>query len=896
MDQLRARRDRTDRTRREKRERQRVVNLRPLDVTHTFKDRVREVQALCDHLTDSSVRLVSVVGRGGMGKTALVSRVLGDLERGVLPVPGEEKRLPIDGILYLSARSTGLGLERIYADVGRMMGEPVASKLDARWADGSMPLTAKIEYLLEAMQDGLYLILLDNLESAMAEDGAIEEGLRLFVERCLTQPSGVRLIVTSREQVKITAAALHTTRNIPLRVGLPEDEAVALLRDLDPQGTLGLRDAPEEDLAGILHEDPTASLSRLLADERIFGEQVVKQLVAAGYSRLGEAERRVIEALAVFDRPVEETSVAYLLHPWWPGLDVRARLHRLVRGYFVSVNRVTGRYSLHPLDRDYAYHQIPDVPDKEPDSYNRRNLELRAADFYASIRKPESEWQAVDDLGPQLAEFEHRVRAGDYDDACRVLEPIDSDYLYLWGHYARLVEMRENLLGRVADPGLQADNLNNLGLACNALGYAERAIEFFEQALVLFREIGDRSWEGAVLGNLGYAYLVLGQFERAIKLFEEALVIAREINDREGEGVWLGSLGDAYHELGQFERTIKFYEQALAIAREMNNRRWEGDSLGGLGHVYRDLGQFEQAIKLYEEALTIAREIGDRRNEGICLGRLGSAYRNLGQIEQVINLYEEALAIAREIGYRRGESIYLDSLGLAYRDLGQFKLAIKLYEEALVIAREIGDRRNEGVRLGSLGRVYHNLGEFERAIKLYEEALAIVHEVGYRRGESHQLLGLGRVLLATGELSGASQHCAEVLALDVPGSSCQAALVLGIALLHQHDLSAGGTFADAAACYQAMLDKTAGLYTPRYALAAALVGQAVCDPRWTKESERADLLAPALVECRRALEITSAPGIVQDALRDLELIRAAGIEGLEPAFELLESAGGGRDV
>jgi len=50
------------------------------------------------------------------------------------------------------------------------------------------------------------------------------------------------------------------------------------------------------------------------------------------------------------------------------------------------------------------------------------------------------------------------------------------------------------------------------------------------------------------------------------------------------------------------------------------------------------------------------------------------------------------------------------------------------------------------------------------------------------------------------------------------------------------------------------------------------------------------LLAPALTEYRRALEITSAPGIIQDALRDLEMIRGAGIEGLEPAFELLEEA------
>jgi len=69
-----------------------------------------------------------------------------------------------------------------------------------------------------------------------------------------------------------------------------------------------------------------------------------------------------------------------------------------------------------------------------------------------------------------------------------------------------------------------------------------------------------------------------------------------------------------------------------------------------------------------------------------------------------------------------------------------------------------------------------------------------------------------------------------------------------------------------------------------------LVGQSVCDPRWSEESKRPNLLAPVLKEYHRALEITAAPGVVQDAIRNLELIQAAGIEGLEPVFELLENA------
>ena len=240
------------------------------------------------------------------------------------------------------------------------------------------------------------------------------------------------------------------------------------------------------------------------------------------------------------------------------------------------------------------------------------------------------------------------------------------------------------------------------------------------------------------------------------------------------------------------------------------------------------------------------------------------------------------------MGYPKGEGACRDWLGLVYRALGQVERAIKLYEEALTISHEIGDRQMEGSVLGNLGRAYYSLRQVERAIELYEQALAIAREIGDRWGESYQLLGLGKALLATGELSEARQHCAEARDLEVPETSYQAALVLGIVLLHQRDTAAAETLADAVARCRGMLDKTAGLYEARYALAAALVGNAVCDPRWAEESEREALLAPALAEYRRALEVCTAAGVVHDTLCDLEMIRAAGVAGLESVFELLE--------
>ena len=95
---------------------------------------------------------------------------------------------------------------------------------------------------------------------------------------------------------------------------------------------------------------------------------------------------------------------------------------------------------------------------------------------------------------------------------------------------------------------------------------------------------------GQLLGTLGLAYARLGQAERAIGFYEQQLVIVREIGDRRGEGNALGNLGIAYADLGQAERAIGFYEQQLAIGREIGDRRGEGNALGNLGTRLRRPG------------------------------------------------------------------------------------------------------------------------------------------------------------------------------------------------------------------------------------------------------------------------------------------------------------------
>jgi tetratricopeptide (TPR) repeat protein len=331
--------------------------------------------------------------------------------------------------------------------------------------------------------------------------------------------------------------------------------------------------------------------------------------------------------------------VDFLLEPFVPGLDVPGILRRLARTNIVSIDRASKTVTLHPIDQDYAYNLLP-----EEGAYSRSALERRAADYYVQLRTSKETWKTVDDLGPQLFEFEHRVRAEDYDDAWGVVELIDTR-LYQWGYYSRLVEMREKLLMKLTNPKARAVNLD----------------------------------------RLGRAYQILGDVKQATRLYKEGLAVAREINDRQRELAIVSHLGTVYRTLGQFERAIEYYQQALDIAREIGDRRGEESQLSRLGRTYRFLGAVKQAIKFQEEALSIAREIGTPWSESVRLSRLGNAYLALGQIRQAIDYYEEALAIVRDIGDPWIESYQLLGLSRALLASGSLREARQHCEEALTL-------------------------------------------------------------------------------------------------------------------------------------------------------------------------------------------------------------------
>jgi CHAT domain-containing protein len=215
----------------------------------------------------------------------------------------------------------------------------------------------------------------------------------------------------------------------------------------------------------------------------------------------------------------------------------------------------------------------------------------------------------------------------------------------------------------------EAERLFDRGNQQYRISQFREALQSWEEALTIYREIGDRQGEADSLGNLGLAYYSLGQYHRAIEFYEQSLVIDLETGYRQGKAASLGNLGLAYDSLGQYNRAIEFHKQLLEIAREIRCRSAESDSLCNLSLAYYSLGEYKQAIEFQKQSLVIERAIKNRSGEAASLCNLGLAYYSLGQYHKAIDFYEQSLVISREIKQRQWQANSLSNLGITYYEI-----------------------------------------------------------------------------------------------------------------------------------------------------------------------------------------------------------------------------------
>ena len=796
--------------------RAKFVNQPPVIAPGYFQDRHVESEQIGNFLRAGDERIMTVVGRGGVGKTAMVCRLLKSLEGGQLP--DELGELEVDGIVYLSpAGAHPVNFPNLFTDLCRLLPTDDSDQLLQRYRDPQQTPAALMRALLDAVPSGRVVVLLDQGEDVIdtstddfaITDTALDEGLRALLT---APPHAVKVVMTTRVAPRsLLLVQPERQRRLDLDEGLGSPYAEEVLRARDPDGRLGLKNAPDEllgqaqqrtrgypraleALAAILAADRNTSLPELLAQTAQLPDNVVGALVGEAFNRLDPLAQQVMQALAIFTVPVPPVAVDYLLQPYRPAVDAAPVLGRLVNMQFVR--RDAGRYYLHQVDRDYGLSRIPagasSDRDTDPPPFTQQALRHRGADFFEQTRTPREDWKTLDDLTPQLNEYELRCQGEDYDAAARVLLGIDFDYLIRWGHYRLTADKHERLQGHIGDPWLSS----------------------------------------ASMANLGTCYRSLGQFSQAITIHEQALAMARQDGNRSAEEAHLGSLGSCYYELGQVTRAIELYEQALVIDREIGDRRGEGTDLGNLANCYDAIGQITQAIEAYEQALAIAREVGDQEGEANRLCALGDSYYELGQTARAIELTEQALAIAQQTGYR--------------------------YAEALCLA--------------NLGDAYGHLQSWDQATGYCQRAIAIGDEIGSAQAQAEARQILARVALLAGDAPAAREAIGAARAHDYPPSRARLSLLSGLAQLGQDQPAAAREFQAAITQADETLQQTSGDHQALDTKALALCGLALtADPA---------KVAEAAAVFRAARAITSADGVVGQTLALLGVLAAADRDGI----------------
>jgi len=251
----------------------------------------------------------------------------------------------------------------------------------------------------------------------------------------------------------------------------------------------------------------------------------------------------------------------------------------------------------------------------------------------------------------------------------------------------------------------EAERLDTQALEQLFKGEFEAAYQSSQQALAIYRALKDRREE---LGVLVRFASILGLVSadnssaRVNQYFEQALVIARELEDRETEKNIVDYLSLAQGNYEEYcRREIKDYEQKLATARKLQDQKTEISALFSLGSCYSTLQEYAKATMYYEQALTLPRKFQSSSGkndvlmglseEGSALDGLGRMYAAQGEYAKAIEYHQKHLKVLNRIsleskdysGYSRIAPF--SGIGYALQQQNQPELAIVFYKRAVNI-------------------------------------------------------------------------------------------------------------------------------------------------------------------------------------------------------------------
>src|SRR6266702_1369862 len=641
----------------------RPVRLFPLAAQLTsFIGRERELGEVAGLLERD--RLVTLAGPGGAGKTRLAvlvaDRLLPQFEDGVFFVPLAPVRDP------------------------QMVPSTIAGVLGVKEGP-DLPAVAALE---EQLRDRRSLLVLDNFEHLLLAASV--------VSRLLAAAPQVKALVTSRTLLRIYGEREYVVA--PLPIPEPQETTVAEVESypavqlfLDRAGLarpgFGLSADSATAVAEICRRldglplaiELAAARIRVLSPRELLG-RLGRRLALGGAARDLPERQRTLRATIDWSHQlldVEEARLFAQLSVFTGGWTRQAA--ERVCGEGLSVQVLDGLESLveHSLvqrvtlgDDELRFDMLETIRE-----YARERLDASGAAADLARRHARYFLELAQDAephltGPQAGRWLETLRvetdnlrsalrwATDRGDAPSVeigLRMAASLWRF-WQQTGALREARqwlEDLLARATDASTRSARAKAL-IAAGSIAYWQtdlgRARELYQQAVKLYRALGDRRGMADALSNLAPVPMMTGDLPLARRLVAQARDLWQELGDDWQAALATQTLGMSFLLEGGYEQALAYFEQFMPVVRARGDRFWLICGLTSTAQAQHFLGRFQPARNNFGEALRLALEANDLASVTVALGPLSNLEGAAGDHDRAVRLWAACEAIKQRIG------------------------------------------------------------------------------------------------------------------------------------------------------------------------------------------------------------------------------------------------------